>query len=312
MDTKGLLGLILTFVLQFQAVISRTDTSLFFRSGEDAALRCADASPTGPTCSLVSWLRSINQYRVFPLVENGIVASSSAQASRLSLDTECSLVIQNITAQDAGYYTCRLGRDVNLDEHIFTNVLTISPSPPDADPKRDGEVTLECTLWRYIDVFHCLQDSLRWVDETGSVLLDEGVGYSFLRQTNCVSVLTVKRQSGHTRRYTCQFVDQNRVEIEAEYTPDFTGGKTSDPDVPADHMIIIGAVVVAVVVLAVMVAVVIKYRKRAKVTEDVERPTEHAVKEEDATYSTIDTLVRTEAGDVPNCIYSYVSNPRIN
>ena len=102
------------------------------------------------------------------------------------------------------------------------------PSPPDADAKRDGKVTLECSLLRYSGLRPCLWNSIRWVNETGTVLLGEGVGYEFNRQTNCVSVLTVKRQSGHNRRYTCQVVERNKVQIEAHYTPDFTEGTSDD------------------------------------------------------------------------------------
>ncbi|KAM8725567.1 uncharacterized protein AB9X84_002334 [Acanthopagrus schlegelii] len=71
------------------------------------------------------------------------------------------------------------------------------------------------------------------MDETRTVLLGEGEGYKFHGQKNCVSSLTVKRQSGHNRRYTCQLVDEkNNVEIEADYTPVFTGDHQSDTPGP--------------------------------------------------------------------------------
>ena len=55
------------------------------------------------------------------------------------------------------------------------------------------------------------------------MLRGEVVGYEFIGQTNCVSVLTVKRQSGHNRRYTCQVVNErNKVQVEDHYTPVFT------------------------------------------------------------------------------------------
>ena len=67
------------------------------------------------------------------------------------------------------------------------------------------------------------------MNETGTVLLGEGVGYEFIGQTDCVSVLTVKRQSGHNRRYTCQVLDErNNVQIEVDYTPVFTCGINDD------------------------------------------------------------------------------------
>ncbi|KAL7387820.1 hypothetical protein ABVT39_001980 [Epinephelus coioides] len=114
---------------------------------------------------------------------------------------------------------------------VYTCSLSVSPSQPDAEPKRDSEVTLECSLSRYRSLGPCPQNSVRWVNETGAVLSGEGVGYKFLRQTECVSALTVKRQSDNNRKYTCQFVDNNKVEIEADYTPDFTGNtKPLDDD----------------------------------------------------------------------------------
>lgn len=55
------------------------------------------------------------------------------------------------------------------------------------------------------------------------MLLGEGVGYRFEGQMNCDSFLTVMRQSGHNRTFTCQVVNvYSSVFIEAEYTPDFT------------------------------------------------------------------------------------------
>lgn len=107
---------------------------------------------------------------------------------------------------------------------VITCFLSVSPSPPDADPKRDGEVTLECSLLTFNNNLVCRRNRLRWVDETGAELLREGVGYEFLKQENCVSVLRVKRQSGNNRTYTCQLVNsENKVEVEADYTPVNTG-----------------------------------------------------------------------------------------
>ncbi|XP_045917549.1 uncharacterized protein LOC123978358 [Micropterus dolomieu] len=281
----SLLELILIFVLQFEAGILG-ETTLYKRPGHDVIVPCALTSSSDTTCSSVIWFYRRVLSQTFNEVVNGKVEQTSARAARLSLDARCSLVINNITAEDAGRYTCWQGRTPNNDIHVQLNVLTISPSPPDADPKRDGNITLECSLLRYSDLPPCEQNSIRWVDETGTVLLGEGVGYKLLRQKNCVSVLTVKRQSGHNRRYTCQVVDKkNNVEIEADYTPFFT-----DPS-PDQPYIIIGAVVGMVVVLVIIAAVFIKYRKRvqeAKVTEDVQKPIQQPDElENNLTYVTV-------------------------
>ncbi|XP_067429388.1 uncharacterized protein [Thunnus thynnus] len=203
-------------------------THFYYKPGDDAILSCDGVSSSDRVCSRVNWLYNRDLSQTFDLVQNGnVVKNSQARAARMSLDTNCSLVI-NITAEDAGYYTCRLSS--KLDSAVLLSIITILPSPPDADPKTDGNVTLECSLLRFRSL-GCRPNSIRWVNETGTVLLGEGVGYEFMGQTNCVSVLTVKRQSGHNRRYTCQVVERNKVQIEAHYTPDFTEGTSDDePD----------------------------------------------------------------------------------
>ncbi|KAF1376964.1 hypothetical protein PFLUV_G00216970 [Perca fluviatilis] len=222
------LELILIFVLQFEGISGR-EPFLYKRPGQE------------------------------PIAEvwNGNVRENSARAARLSVNTDCSLVINNITAEDAGQYGCRQGEDANTDVDTYLSVLTISPSPPDADPKRDGQVTLECSLIRIRDQ-PCLENSIRWVDETGAELLGEGDGYRVLQQTDCVSRLTVKRQSGHNRKYTCQLVDkQKNVKIEADYTPDF-----NDPTGVSPLSYVMLAVRVAGLILMVGITVLVIRNKR--------------------------------------------------
>ncbi|XP_042246106.1 uncharacterized protein LOC121882139 [Thunnus maccoyii] len=330
-----LLELILILVLQFEG-ISGADIFLYHRPGDDAILSCDGVSSSDRICSTVSWLYNKDLSQTFNLVKNGNVVKNSARAARMSVDTNCSLVINNITAEDVGLYTCRLSS--KLDSAVLLSIITILPSPPDAD----GNVTLECSLLRYSGLGPYRTDSIRWVNETGTVLLGEGVGYEFIRQTNCVSVLTVKRQSGHNRRYTCQVVERNKVQIEAHYTPVFTewtnDDQTDKSNTGPSLYIITGAVVGVVVVVVVIIAVFIKFRKRHTVTEDFPKtvnppdPQEpqdepdgsltyvtvnHAnqktaskekVKEEEVTYSAVMTPATMEADDDPSRIYSCVSD----
>ncbi|XP_078130940.1 uncharacterized protein LOC144533459 isoform X2 [Sander vitreus] len=319
------LELLLIFVLQFEGISGR-DFFLYKRPGQEVVLSCTTESSSPPTCSNVIWLYNRNETKTLTEVSNGNVRQSSARAARLSVNTDCSLVINNITAEDGGQYTCRQGEDTSKDVTTYLSVLTISPYPPDADPKRDGQVTLECSLFRYGPPW--LENSVRWVDETGAELLGDGDGYRVLQKTDCVSHLTVKRLSGHNRKYTCQLVDkQKNVKIKADYRPDF-----SDPP-PNQIYIIIGGVVGAVVVLLVIAAVLIIYRKRANVTEDVPKPTQHPdepesnltyvtvnhanqqassykkVKGEEVTYSAVKSQ-KTEADEDPCNLYSNIRKPK--
>ncbi|KAL6095519.1 uncharacterized protein ACO6RY_09430 [Pungitius sinensis] len=163
MDPEALLLFILTSQLQIQAVTCRTFTSLYIRSGQDVLLSCLNASPRDTTCSLVSWIYNMNLQKSSSVVKSGAVDGRSAQASRLNLDSRCSLVIMNVTAEDAGSYTCRQGRGDNRDEQVSLSVMTVSPS----EPGGVGEVTLRCTLWRRHDLA-CRRGSLRWRGEAGT------------------------------------------------------------------------------------------------------------------------------------------------
>ena len=149
--------------------------------------------------------------------------------------------------------------------------LSVTPSPPDADPQGDGNITLRCTLLSFSE---CRSNSIRWVDETSSVLRGEGVGYKVTTQKDCASVLTVTRQIGPNRKYTCQRIDEmDNVQIEDHYTPVFKGGisdMTSDPpyDVKAVVVVVLLVMVVVVAVVVVIItAVFIKFRKRDTTTE---------------------------------------------
>ncbi|XP_035850928.1 uncharacterized protein LOC116055853 [Sander lucioperca] len=245
------LELLLIFVLQFEGISGRV-SFLYKRPGEEAVLSCTTESSSPPTCSMVMWLYNRDQPETLTEVRNGKVTERSARAARLSVNTDCSLVINTITAEDAGLYTCRQWEDTST----YLSVLTISPSPPDADPKRDGNVTLECSLFS-ISYRPWLENRIRWVDETGAELLGEGDGYRVLQQTDCVSFLTVKRQSGHNRKYTCQLVDkQKNVKIEADYPPDFIG-EITDPTGVSPLSYVMWTVRVAGLILMIVITVLV-------------------------------------------------------
>ncbi|KAM7395913.1 hypothetical protein PAMA_007269 [Pampus argenteus] len=222
----ALLGLTLMFLLLFEDISGQIkDIVLYHRPADDVILSC----DTGRSCPTVQWLYNRDLTKTDAVVQSGNVVKNSARAARVSLTADCSLVIKNITAEDAGLYTCQRG--LNFDISINLNIITLSLSPPDADLKRDDTIMVDCSLLGFdTNRRRCQQQRIRWVDEAGSELLGEGGGHKVIGQRNCLSSLTVKRHSGLNRKYTCQVLDRNnnKVLIDVDYTPVFTGTMSDD------------------------------------------------------------------------------------
>ncbi|KAL3979373.1 aquaporin-3 [Sarotherodon galilaeus] len=253
-----LLTFLLILVLQCEVGLSETEHVLYLTPGNDVVMPCDNVSDT---CSMIIWAYSSYKSQTINMAHNGIVEKNSAQAARLSLLSSCSLSIKNITAEDAGHYFCRPEGTADQYTHVYLNILTISAFPSNADPKKDGNVTLECSLFRDYTTSPCKQNSMRWVDETGSVLWDRGVKNT---GPTCVSLLTVKLQSGNKKRYTCQFEDNNTVKVEAHYTPVLT----DTPDRSFLNYIMWALRFAGLTIMIVITVLVIRHKGRKKPPED--------------------------------------------
>ncbi|GAA6228266.1 uncharacterized protein LOC108887488 [Lates japonicus] len=257
--------LIFIFVLHFEAGICE-GLNLYHRPGHDVTLPCGSGSSPHTTCSSTTWLFNREQFPTITEVLNGNIQRSD-RAARLSLNTDCSLLINNITAEDVGFYVCRqIGQH---EARVFLNIMTVSQSP-DTDPKRDGEERIECSLSRYRALGPCKETSILWLDETGTVLVGEHDGYK-VTQMDCVSVLTVKRQRGHNRRYTCRFVDENnKVQMEADYTPVVTGDMNKDStDWSPLSYVMLTLRITGLILMIVITVAVIRYSGSKKTLEDL-------------------------------------------
>ncbi|XP_023203830.1 uncharacterized protein LOC111611401 [Xiphophorus maculatus] len=203
------LVLILVVVLQFEGTRGG-EIHLYHREGENVVLPSERPSSDYPF-SNIDWLYSRDGRTTNTEVGNGKVVQSSPRASRLNMDSSCSLTINTITADDAGLYTCIHGSGTSSDHFVYLNVLTIS----DADPTK-GDFTLQCSLWRYKDLGPCPEKSFLWLDETGTELTSRRDALSSGQR--CFSSPFVKHQSDTNTRFTCQFIEGNKVKVEAQYT----------------------------------------------------------------------------------------------
>ncbi|XP_043963102.1 uncharacterized protein LOC122825664 isoform X2 [Gambusia affinis] len=250
------LVLVLVVVLQFEG--TRGKIHLYHREGENVVLPCNSPS-SYYLCSIINWLynRDMSPHRTE--VKNGKVDQSSSRASRLNLDNSCSLMINNITADDAGLYGCIPGSGFTIDG-VFLNVLTISPSPTDADPAKE-DFTLLCSLVRDGEFGSCPDKSFLWLDETGSELTGEDDEYKSGGQIGCVSYLTVNLQS--SRRFTCQFVEGNKVKIEAHY------GSEGPPASSPLSFIMLTLKITGLILMVGITVGIIRTRGRKKPQKDV-------------------------------------------
>ncbi|MEQ2305632.1 hypothetical protein AMECASPLE_039743, partial [Ameca splendens] len=114
--------LVLIVVLQFEGT-SGGELHLYHRAGDDVVLPCRSPS-SSYSCSVVYWFYLRDPSTRFPLeVKDGKVVQSSPRAARLNVDSNCSLIINNITAEDAGGYFCGYSV-IFYDDSLLLSVLT--------------------------------------------------------------------------------------------------------------------------------------------------------------------------------------------
>ncbi|XP_020556291.1 uncharacterized protein LOC105358119 isoform X2 [Oryzias latipes] len=205
-----LLEIIFMFMLQFTGFSFEI---LYERVGDDAVLPC-NIDRSSEQFYDVKWLIDRPDSEEISCKES--VVQSSAGASRLSVSRNCSLLIRNITDEDAEKYICRLGNKKwidYIDVYVYLNVLSISSSPSDVH----GRVDLTCSFKSPLEASFFKENDIIWMNETGSQLSGKNPEFEVHKQTNCVSVLTVKHQRGNSKRFSCRFVDVDEVQIDAVY-----------------------------------------------------------------------------------------------
>ncbi|XP_024147278.1 vascular endothelial growth factor receptor 1 [Oryzias melastigma] len=106
--------------------VSGQTEHLYHRVGDDVKLPCSDKSSFF-SCSGVNWLYQRDSSAAFRTDVYFGNEQASSQASRLSLSSNCSLLIRNITDEDAGHYICRLGSRIELDTSVYLNTLNNLP-----------------------------------------------------------------------------------------------------------------------------------------------------------------------------------------
>ncbi|CAB1339960.1 unnamed protein product [Coregonus sp. 'balchen'] len=201
------------------------ELSQYVKEGFDAKMLCNNV--VNSNCSLTTWHHYMVSFpNTIQEVSEGKVSVNSKRAGRLSVDAGCSLHVHDVTAEDAGRYTCIDSKQQN-QFHMATDlsVLTIFVSTAVTDLKPDRPVTLRCSLYTTEGHGNCMSSqndkvSLSWVDETGTKLQGSGCQ---LTGPCCDSTLTVTLQKeDNNRKWTCQLTKDGKVNISIDFTSTFS------------------------------------------------------------------------------------------
>ncbi|XP_059211953.1 uncharacterized protein LOC131990822 isoform X1 [Centropristis striata] len=196
-------------MLQFAAVSGKSTTyvTVTARDGDEVTLPCNNVIKNQHKCDQTSWLYSQNTGKATEeLISLGQIGKSEiaeAKSNRLSVTADCSLVIKNVTRQDAGLYSCRqfnrAGKLQGGDALVDLSVVRIIE-----DQSHDNSI-LYCTVFSY----EC--------DHTVQWLVDGKNNDVETRQYPCVASMTfptrhLSQKSKFYKSLKCNVTDKRSGE----------------------------------------------------------------------------------------------------
>ncbi|KAK9978947.1 hypothetical protein ABG768_020683, partial [Culter alburnus] len=99
--------------------------NVFISSGENVRLPCNNALSD---CKSTTWIyfNRFTHSAAVELIDGGIKNKDTERHERLSLGSDCSLNIKNVTEEDYGFYICRQyvnGEQQGTDAYVYLHVL---------------------------------------------------------------------------------------------------------------------------------------------------------------------------------------------
>uniref|UniRef100_A0A8C1TIL4 Ig-like domain-containing protein n=1 Tax=Cyprinus carpio TaxID=7962 RepID=A0A8C1TIL4_CYPCA len=209
------------------------ETHVFISSGENVHLRCNNALHD---CRSTTWnYNRFSHSGTDELISLGIKKKNTERRERLSLGSDCSLNINNISKEDYGSYTCRQyvnDKQQGTDAHVYLHVLHVSQTEISAGLS----VTLSCQLYSYPRV--SCDDSvgseriqLFWVNQAGVKLTRSDSRYQISSSSDhCIITLnTTLLNKDHNREWRCEVTQNNQLKTSVTYSV-----KSSDKLTTAD------------------------------------------------------------------------------
>ncbi|KAL1279466.1 hypothetical protein QQF64_026139, partial [Cirrhinus molitorella] len=209
------------------------DVHVFISSGENVHLPCNNALHD---CNSTTW--TYNRFRLsseIKLTDLGIKKNDTESHERLSLGSDCSLNIKNITKEDYGYYSCLQYVNGHYNEgenaHIHLHVLHVSSSSSQTEISAGSSVSLSCQIYSYLftgvscdDWINSQGINLFWVNQTGDKLKISDSGYNISTSRLCIITLnTTLLNEDDNREWRCEVNQGDQVKTSVTYTVKISG-----------------------------------------------------------------------------------------
>ncbi|XP_052410096.1 uncharacterized protein LOC127956263 isoform X6 [Carassius gibelio] len=214
-----LLGLIFLSSL-LTGVSGVDDAHVFISSGEDVRLPCNNALQD---CTSTVWNYNNRLSAAVQLIKLGKNNKDIERHERLSLGSDCSLNIRNISTEDYGSYICRQYvnyRQQGPDAGVSLHVLHVSSSQTEISSGLS--VTLFCRLYSYPrvscdDWIRSERIDLFWVNQAG-VKSDSRYQISSSSGHCIISLNKTLLNEDHNREWTCNVTHRDQVKTSVTYT----------------------------------------------------------------------------------------------
>ncbi|XP_073701917.1 obscurin-like [Garra rufa] len=198
------------------------DAHVFISSGENVHLPCINALHD---CKSTTWIYNNRYSAAVELIGSGIKKNNTESHERLSLGSDCSLNIKNITKEDYGLYICRQyvnGQQQGTDARVYLHVLHVSSSSSQTEISPGSSVTLSCQLYSSYGV--SCDDWIRsegielfWVNQAGDKLTRSDSRYQISAPGHCIITLTTTLlNEDDNRERKCEVTLKNQTS--ATYT----------------------------------------------------------------------------------------------
>ncbi|KAG1925725.1 diverse immunoglobulin domain-containing protein 3.1 [Pimephales promelas] len=288
------------------------DDHVFISSGVNVRLSC---NKTLSDCKSTTW-NYYNRFRhsaTVELIDLGIKRKDTERHERLSLESDCSLNIKNVTEDDYGSYTCRQyvnNTQQGPDTRVYLHVLHVSVSPSSSSSSSSQteispgrSVTLSCQLNSGFSCNHWVhyeRVELLWVNQAGVDLKTHSryqissSSSSSSSSDRCIIIITLTTtllNEDNNREWRCQLTHRNQLQTSVTYTVKYSAqadtpitGTNSQDNLTTITVIGISVAAVAVLLLALLWLICRKTADNKRGTGD------SAVKDEDEHKETYETI----------------------